>query len=237
MNQELEAVALKIKKLLALAGSANEHEAQAAAAKAMELATQHNLSIQQIESVAERASDSDPYVNKEEAFQKTVSHEERVVAGIVDRYFFVRTIWTKTKLGTRTAFLGRASNIEIAEYVAAYLVQTFNRLWKERRTQLKRQGFNVSGGVKIEYVNGLAIAVRRKLEAQRAAFKQEQALMVIDNQLQAFVDAQCGKTKAFKGARFEDHTWARRLGVEDGASINLNQGLGAAKEKAHKELQ
>ena len=148
--------------------------------------------------------------------------------------FRSNVVWRKSRVTkrTQTLFLGRESNVQVADYVFNFLSSTFLRLWKQYRTAKKRQGINVSGGMKIEYINGLHAAVWRKLAQERAAFKQETALVVVNDALQAYANQAIGKVRAVNfGGKWADHQDARQDGLCDGKSIDIRQGVGAAKDR------
>src|ERR1035437_574762 len=220
-QDENEKIALRVKKLLAMSASSNQHEADAMMAKAMELLTQHNLSIQYVESVEERETDCDKFVRRPYMVGKAISHQQKMAAPVVNKFFFCNPILTKGGF----LFVGRESNVEIAVHVFEFLSQTFERLWVAYRTETKARGVNVSGGMKIEFINGLQIGLIKKLAAERASLKQEQALAIIDDKLRTAVSQLVGQTKQVKGANFAGWDDAMAAGVRQGQQISIRYGL------------
>lgn len=125
----------RIARLLALAESPNEHEAQAAALAAQRLMLKHNIDI------AAR-SDGRSYVFRHLGEPTgRVSESERIVAMILGRHYFVEVIWVpvyrplEQKRGSVLEICGSRENVEMAEYVYAFLRHTADELW----TQHKRE--------------------------------------------------------------------------------------------------
>lgn len=133
MTQATDKIIDRIKKLLALAASANENEASAAAMKAAELLAEHNLSEADLGTVdnedmildGELLSDSRPW--------------RRALAGEVARLYFCDYFygWVKEtrpsrkcgyKRYDRHSFAGRKHNVLIAKTIFMYLCDTIDRL-------------------------------------------------------------------------------------------------------------
>lgn len=216
-----EKIALRVKKLLALATSSNEHESKIAMAKAMELCTTHNLSIQYVESVGEKETEDDKFVRHDVEVGR-VPYEYKLVAPIIRDFFYVNPVLLN---GKTFAFIGRESNVEIGMYVFEFLATKFLSLWLEYRTAMKKAGRNVSGGMKIEFMNGLQVGFMRKLRDSRAEFKQEQALTIIDEKLKAAVENEIGGVKLLGVSKFAGFAEARRSGEAKGREIQLNHGV------------
>jgi hypothetical protein len=130
----------RIAKLLALAESPNEHEAQAAMSAAQRLMLKHN-----IDSLLE---------GKRRAYgfkhlgvpSGRIQESERLLAGILGDHFFVEVIWVPVwrpldgKRGSVLEVCGSPDNLELAEYVHAFVTQTADRLWREYRRGRTEQG-------------------------------------------------------------------------------------------------
>jgi hypothetical protein len=128
-------VADRIARLLALAESPNVHEAEAAMAAAHKLLLKHNLELRDM-----RASRG--YVWKHlGAPTGRTTEAERVLSLLLGRHFFVEAIWVPVyrpiegKRGSVLEICGSPDNVEIAEYVHGYLVQTAERLWREHKAE------------------------------------------------------------------------------------------------------
>ncbi len=123
----------KITKLLALAESAEVHEAEAAMAAARRLMLKHN-----IESVTETTNYVFRHVGQPTG--RTPEHV-RVLAMILDQHFFVEAVFVPVwrplegKRGSVLEVCGALENVELAEYVYAFLCRTGERLWKSYRVE------------------------------------------------------------------------------------------------------
>lgn len=161
----------KIEKLLALAGSANEHEAALAMEKAGDLMRRHNL-----ERLAHRpaprqsagAGNCD-YLVINTGRRRLPSHHLYLTALLQD-FFYVKTIsyWLYSPRQRRhhraVELLGSRENLAVAEYVYHFLGAQLPRLWRRHREQS-----GAPGREKISYyigvLNGFADKLRRR-EAQ-----------------------------------------------------------------------
>ena len=127
-------VAERIARLLALAGSPNVHEAEAAMAAAQKLLLKHNLELRQM-----RTARGYVWKHLGKATGRT-TEAERVLSLLLGRYFFVEAIWVHVyraaegKRGSVLEICGTSDNVEVAEYVHGYLVTTADRLWREHKT-------------------------------------------------------------------------------------------------------
>ncbi|MCC5617371.1 DUF2786 domain-containing protein [Nostoc sp. CHAB 5836] len=121
--QELDKIADKIKKLFALSQSPNEMEASAAAAKAQEMLTRHNLSIASLH-------DSTPQPVEEEVisqFKRLISWKFILLTGVCwGNYCSAFT--RRSRNGSKMIILGRKVNIISTRIQFEYLEQTITRL-------------------------------------------------------------------------------------------------------------
>ena len=228
----------KIKKLLALASSPNEHEASLAAQKAHALLVKHNLDIQQVK-------DSQPkeYVKQAaetKIFQNTA---EKFVAEILERHFFVRWVIVKTKnknygknfsISTwynRTIHLvGTPSNVEIALHIRSFLLKKFSQLWVEYRHKTGCFANQQQG-----YYQGLQLGLDKKLTSQRYKIEQERGLVLVgDKDLNDLMDKMA---KAGGHYKVDADQETLRDGFEDGKKIEIQQGLTASAENSGLKLE
>lgn len=112
----------RIKKLLALSTSPNEHEAAAAASKAQELLMEHNIdldSIRETRTQAEIAIDT-------EALEMTMKRVfwKGQLANAIAKGNFCKFWWSKGQM----QLTGKTHNIAIARSIYDYLTKTIDRL-------------------------------------------------------------------------------------------------------------
>lgn len=108
----------RITKLLALATSPNEYEASAAAAKASELLTAHNLRLEDVKT-SNKLPDI-PIEKKEIGSNSRKVHWKGGIANAIANANFCKMWW----MGGRTVIAGRAHNVVIAQSLYDYLTKT-----------------------------------------------------------------------------------------------------------------
>ena len=133
----------RIAKLLALAESPNEHEAQAAMSAAQRLMLKHN-----IEAAVSGSTTSYCFRHLGKPTGRVSEHERRL-AMLLDEFFFVQVIWvpvwrvTEAKRGSVLEVCGSRDNVELAAYVYDFLIYTSDALYRadryEYRTSLTHQ--------------------------------------------------------------------------------------------------
>jgi hypothetical protein len=149
----------RIAKLLALAGSANQHEAELAMAEAQRLMLAHNL-----ESAATRAYH---FRHLGRATGRVMEHE-RVLANLLSDHFFVEVIWVPVwrpregKRGSVLEVCGAPVNLEMASYVHDFLSRTAERLWDEYR-----RARQLSNRDRRTFLSGVMTGFKDKLDAQK----------------------------------------------------------------------
>src|SRR4029077_4252276 len=115
----------RVARLLALAESPNQHEAEAAMAAAQRLMLKYNVELQQHACGARRYG----FKHLGEPSGR-VGESERILASILAKHFFVEVIWvpvyrpTEGKRGSVLEICGAPENLEMAEYAHAFLRHT-----------------------------------------------------------------------------------------------------------------
>jgi hypothetical protein len=167
----------RVTKLLALAESPNQHEAEAAAAAAQRLMLQYNIG-------APPADHSFRHLGEVSA---RLLEADRWLANILDKHFFVSAIWVPSydmqthKEGRVLEICGTAPNLELAAYVYDFLKRTAARLW----ASLKASG-QLVGNDKQRFIAGLMRGFYEKLEASAIVCREEGLVWVGDPALDAW---------------------------------------------------
>lgn len=123
-------IVARITRLLALATSPNQHEAEAAAAAAQRLMLKYN-----IEHVREITEKSYLFRHLGEPTGR-VTEAERTLAQLLGKHYFVDVIWVPVyrpvegKRGSVLEVCGTAENLAVAEYVHGFLTRTAVELWR-----------------------------------------------------------------------------------------------------------
>jgi hypothetical protein len=165
-----ESAALRrIRKLLALAESPNQHEAEAAMKAAHRMMLQHNVDIE-----ARRAAEGYGVRHIGPARARHAAWETLLIS-LLSRHFFVRIVWVpvvdRTAITQRydgirlkrmdvAEALGTPENLEIAEYVYDFLAQTGERLWQAHRRAAGLKG----NRERQRFLSGVMVGFRKKLD-------------------------------------------------------------------------
>jgi len=158
-----ERVLDRIRKLLALAGSPNQHEAELAMRKAHELMLRHN-----IDEAAARTERAFVLRHLGDPTRRGTRVESQVVS-LLTEYFFVTAIRIPVylaRLARRGAVYevgGTRPNVEMACHVHAFLLATADRLWRENLTDARVR----SGRDRLSYQTGVILGFRDKLASER----------------------------------------------------------------------
>ncbi len=171
----------RIAKLLALAESSNEHEAQAAMSAAQRLMLKYNIDL----AVSGRqAAYGFRHLGEPSG---RVNESQRILAGILSDHFFVQTIWVPVwrplegRRGSVLEICGSDANLELAEYVHAFLNVTAERLFSEFR--------KTAAGLRakrLTFIAGVMSGFRARLERERKKSKAEGLVWVGDAALDGF---------------------------------------------------
>lgn len=213
----------KIKKLLALAKSSNEHEAANALRMAQKLMQEHQLNEQEVK-LSEVSQKAVKRANTAEKQPRWAA----LLTGAVTRAFGLEAIlsWDKT-LGATVIFIGPADRVEIGTYCYEVLAP---QLVKARRT----------------YLNALNKRLKLTTKTNRADLFAEGWISAVYRQVKALVPTeeeqnllQIYKEKHFPslrttGIRAAEHK-QRDLGAYDaghgaGRNVRLNAGVNGAEQ-------
>ena len=137
---DMEKVIEKVRKLLALAESSNEHEAALAASRAQEILARHNLTMAQVDSAP---GETDPIIKDDSDI--TIAMQTawtRMVRGGAATLYFCKYYYQPhhrsaphRKCGYQIfdhhTYIGTRPNVEVAKLMSNYLISTVDRLAKE----------------------------------------------------------------------------------------------------------
>ncbi len=228
MNAEAPDHAIdKIRRLLALAESANQHEAEAAMAAAQRLMLKYNLEEVQRNRVRDFvvAHLGEP--------TGRVQESQRVLAGILRKFFFVEVLWVsvwrpqEAKRGSVLEICGTKPNVEMAEYVHAFLSHSAERLWRQHKSA---RGIRQDRDRR-KFHAGVMSGFYKKLDSERAPRAQEGLVWAGDSQLQAHFKLRYPKTttahyssssgsEAHSAGRAAGQDLVLHRGIQQGASGN-----------------
>ena len=183
----------KIHALLALAESPNRHEAEAAMQTAHKLMRRYNI---------DAAAGSYGFRHLGTPTGRIPGHH-RILAGILGQHFFVQPIWVfawqtdKLKRGRVLEICGRQENLEIAEHVHGYVLETAERMWGDHREQT-----GISGNRdRRTFLQGVMMGFHEQLDAQAQACEETGLVWVGDADLVDYVSRRHPRQVSFRGGR------------------------------------
>jgi hypothetical protein len=219
----------RIARLLALAESPNVHEAEAAMAAAQRLLLKHNIELR-----STRAALGYSWRHLGEPTGRT-TEAERVLSLILGKHFFVEAIWVpvyRPALGKRGSVLeicGSPENVEIAEYVHGYLVQTAARLWMEHKVE---QGI-FSNRDRRTFLAGVMSGMSEKLAREAKQSEGAGLVWIADGDLEDFFRRRHPHVRHIRYAG-QRRTDAYAHGREAGKKIVIHKGVkGSAEQRGH----
>lgn len=232
----------KVEKLLALAGSANEHESTLAMQKANELIEKYNIDNLKPESGQRYASHSI------DGKKKRIATYQRHLCRIIQDFFYVRVVMAslydpmRNETFKTIELLGTKENVIIAEYCYSFLDRKLHSLW----LQNKNRFLGVTKTEKNSYFLGLLRGIYENLEQQRQgsmglgkiAKADGDLICTSDAGLDEFVGMSFPRLKKRKtssrGVKIYSSTFYE--GQETGKKIELTKGLSEEQEGSRKYL-
>ena len=212
----------RVKKLLALGSSSEEHEAKLAMQRVREICDRHNL-----KSLPEA---DDQYIMQIlNQHKKRLSREQLAICGLLTSNFAVNVICSSLYSATdnttyRTIELfGRAADVKIAEYVYFFLLQQINALWAKNRTKLPPRARRSKSSFGEGLLAGFAQTLARR---QDETAQQAQALMVqLQVQAVSFSKTRCPRVRSVSVAGLRHRQDSYTSGYREGRKLKLNEGL------------
>jgi hypothetical protein len=186
----------RIAKLLALAESPNQHEAEAAMREAQRLMLKYN-----IEEAAAGRKKSYGYRHLGQPTGRIQIHQ-RLLATILDSHFFVEPIWVSVyepllgRAGSVIEICGTEANLEMASYVHDFLLTTAERLWREHQRATRTRG----NADRRSFLAGVMRGFHEKLDAQSRQQQREGLVWVKDGGLSHFFDQRHPKRQSLRTA-------------------------------------
>ncbi|MBK26995.1 MAG: hypothetical protein CME70_23530 [Halobacteriovorax sp.] len=209
---EFEKILSKVQKLLKLANSANTHEATLATAKANELLMKYNL-----EHIDDEAREN------EEVYVKNIYEAKRSNVQMSALYeilenFYVQPVLNRGQSKAYLEVIGSKTNVEMADYMAKYLVAEFERLYK--LSGLK------GSAAKNSFIRGIAEGYTQKIKAKQKEhpnYKNE--LIRLDKVLKSQVQLVYSRMGSSSSSASKNDYEARAMGRAAGGSLSINKGL------------
>ena len=234
LTQEEEALLRRAEKLLALAESTNEHEAQLAMQLAQEIFARHNL-----DGLRVRQGSDMTYAVIRLRRKRTWTHEQMIV-GILVEHFFVYVVGIREFCPidcteyVALEVMGAPENVTMAEYVFYFLQRAVNALWDDHAI------LNPSAH-RLSFQRGVIDGFRQKLKmsnVESAVGKDKgldtKAVMAIAASGKALIVNTIGRERHPKiqnrgsggGGRIDGNSF--NAGKTQGGKVVLHKGIGTS---------
>jgi hypothetical protein len=241
METETGRLLEKIRKLLALGGSANEHESLLAIRKARTLMERHRLDER---SVMQEQGCTGVLINLK---RKRLESYHRAICSILQEYFQVKIIIVPLyDAGELTTYrnidiIGRAESVKVAEYVFHFLLDRLSILWQTK----KRSDHSLRASGKNSYwlgvLNGFQEALRKEPLQDSTPVEPpcqtgiSTVLPVPDNDqlLRSFIKARHPKLNGGRNRKIRIDSTSFESGMKDGRLLKLHRGINTG-EGVHK---
>jgi hypothetical protein len=209
-------ILVRIKKLMALAQSKNQHEAEVAMEKAHKFIKKHNIDLLK--------RDEDRHFISVFIGKPALRHfrEENHLANLIQDFYFVYNIWVpayvleKGKRGNVLEMTGTIQNVQIAVYVHKFVKHYIDTQWIKYNGNKRLNRYRKS-----DFAVGIIEGFRSKLESQRFQKRAKKKLEVVKVE-----DPLLKKYISFKYPRI---TNVRQDGLRRDPNV-LNDGMRVGKE-------
>jgi len=215
---------VRVKKLMALAQSRNQHEAEAAMAKAHELIAKHNVAL--------LSQDNDRSFYSIFVGRPALRHfrEDYHLSNLLQEYYFVYGIWVptyvleKAKMGRVLEISGTEQNVKIASYVYDFIKRFIDSQWEEYN---KKKALNRYR--KTDFALGVIEGFRSKLRLQtQTNLKLDntyELIKAMDPLLQEHVRYKYPHTAAVRGRDLRNDKNIIQDGIEVGKDLIIYKGI------------
>ena len=222
----------KIKKLLALSKSANEHEAASAAAMAAALMVEHHISEVTFDDVSTNDDLGSFCIDR--GGHRKVTWKGDLLGGAASA-FGCNWYWH----GSNLHIVGHSSDVDAIKYTYQYLVREVNRLAEKSWKAFYLQEFETARGYKTSFRRGASMTIRKRLmESRRETLNKEKkdadaarasAIVRVENRDQEVKDFFRDMSKGFKKLKTTNTVksiYGLKAGEQAGKDISLGGGKG-----------
>lgn len=237
MSEKLD----KIKKLLALSKSTNEHEAALALAAAMKIASEEGVDLEKMsltdDEILAQSYTLEPQSKKIEQWK---SYLWARIARVFGCTIFMNTFLNQDlNVRYRIKIAGRKQDIEIADYVGVYLQRELEKLSRKNMAEVRKRRKLSPQKLRDSYLIGAATriiaAVEKLYQApETAAIGTAYALVLSRaDQAQQWVKAKPGTRLVKYKDRLDDKAFDH--GYAHGSGVSVHKGLSSS-QSPHKQL-
>jgi hypothetical protein len=230
LNQDrARALLEKVRKLLALSESANEHEALLAMRKARELLDQHRLARP-----GERSEYCSLVIN---LGQRRIASHHRAIASILMDHFQVEVVLASTYDAVVCDtfkcldLIGRPGQVKVAEYIFHFLENRLGHLWQNQRRRNPGAGRTGANSYRLGVLKGF----REKLAGERANASDRRVtpttnpellpVRLHDPERDRFLACRYPRLRSSRGRSITVNHEHYQAGQEEGRRLELRAGL------------
>lgn len=220
MTDNMEPIIKRIKKLLALASSSNENEAQAAMIKAQEMLVKYKLSLNDVQEP--KQFEGKTVRKPTNVTFKKATWKGRLAGVIADNfscYHFYNTKGTQ-----RVVFMGLEADTETAASVFEYAIEFVIGRVRQLRKKYYQLGESARG-LENDYAQGFIAGLSVKFNKQKES-NQEWALVLAKPQtvIQAYNNMKWSNHPVMVGAKYYGYGSALDQGNHDGQNFIMISG-------------
>lgn len=215
-----EKLLVRVKKLLSLASSSNEHESELATLKANQILRDYNLSRL---SASEKAGPT--YLKRVLVAKKRNSKLQAIYDILVT--FHVQPVFNQGKGQCALEVCGDKTNVELADYIAAFLDRELEESWK----QTKKKNPSLSGALaKNSFYRGLAkgyLEKQNRIDQEMSSDTQtkKKELILLKNDLSFHVSRALPRLSKVSSSVTSEHSASHLHGKQSGANLHIRPGL------------
>ena len=221
-----EKIISKIKKLMYLAESDNQHESELATAKANQLLLQHNLKrISHLEFEEERNT-----------FVKNILESKRINAKMNAIFeilgtFYVRPIFNQGEGVVYIQVLGKKENVQLADYVASFLDCELERLWQINRKKWRLSGNREKKWFMLGVAKGYKEKIRQHIDPIIKA--NSKAMALLEKDLEEYVRQVHPHLGSIKHSRTNPSMRSGQIGHKAGGDLHINPAVKGQKNSGY----
>jgi len=209
----------KVTKLLALASSSNENEAQMAMLKAQKLMVQHSIDMAEVEDIKTVKKE----VVEGTSGESVVSVWKTSLANIVANNFKCKLFLTKQykKRGGIVTFLGLKEDVEICKAMYSFVLIVAAKGRDKAYNKISENTKYSAKGVMGDYIIGFINGLRDRFEEQKQ--KNNWGLMVLCDEevTEQFENMKFKKSTPRAGITISNNSVAKGMGYADGKSCSM----------------
>jgi hypothetical protein len=222
--REEDGIPGRVRKLMALAQSANRFEAEAAMDKAHELMRKHQVDLI-------TGPDHRDFVSAfvgEPALRHFREHYH--LANLLQEFYFVYGVWVpayvleKSRMGTVLEITGRIQNVKMARYVHGFVMRFIEDRWKDYTRQRRLNRYR-----KTDFAVGILEGFRKRIEERARPGKQAgvglSLMKVEDRELEKQVAYRHPRLRQIQGRRLRRHEGVHGDGMRIGRALVLHKAI------------